>query len=81
MKMKIVLYGIKEDLLLEIIENIGSLSIIKCEPHIDVDHTLLYDVEFSESVQTLLTKTGVQIIKNERKMFIDAYRFNTIRGI
>ena len=78
--MKIKLEGIRLDLLSEIIENIGSLSIIKCEPYADNDGAL-FDIEFVESVQALLTKAGVQIIKNERRMFIDAIRFSNIRGV
>lgn len=78
--MKIILHDITDDLLADIIENIGSLSITNCEPHLDGD-TLLYDIEFIESVQALLTKAGLQIIKNERKMFIDACRFSHVCGV
>lgn len=79
--MKILLCCITDDLLSEIIENIGSLSIANCDPHIDGDQ-LLFDVYFVEgSVQALLTKAGVQIIKNERKMFIDACRFSKVQGV
>lgn len=75
--MKIRLEDITDDLLSEIIENIGSLSITNCGPHLDGD-TLIFDIEFVEGVQALLTKAGVQIIKNERKMFIDACRFSKV---
>ena len=78
--MKIILHDITDDLLSDIIENIGSLSITNCESHID-DDQLLFDIYFVESVQALLTKAGVQIIKNERKMFIDACRFSHISGV
>lgn len=78
--MKIRLECITDDLLSEIIENIGSFSITNCEPHLDGDQ-LLFDIDFVESVQALLTKSGVQIIKNERKMFIDACRFSCIKGV
>lgn len=64
--MKIRLDGITNNLLSEIIENIGSLSIIYCKPYLEGD-VLLFDIEFAVSVQALLTNAGVQIIKNERK--------------